>query len=108
LSSEGAFRRFNPDAEVATFRIAQEALNNVKAHANAHYVQIHLVWGVRDLHMTITDDGKGFDLPQVTRQSHTRLGLIGMQERAEAVGGKLDLTSRPGEGTRVSVRVPVN
>ncbi len=108
LSSEGAFRRFNPDAEVAAFRIAQEALNNVKAHASAQHVQIHLVWGVRDLHMTITDDGKGFALSQVTRQSRTRLGLIGMQERAEAVGGKLDLTSRPGEGTRVSVRVPVN
>jgi signal transduction histidine kinase len=58
--------------------------------------------------MTITDDGKGFDLSQVTRQSRTRLGLIGMQERAEAVGGKLSLTSRPGGGTRVSVRVPVN
>lgn len=108
LSVEGTPRRFNPDAKVAVFRIAQEALNNIKAHAQARHVQIHLVWGVRDLHAEIVDNGTGFDFAKVTQQTRTHLGSIGMEERAESVGGTLKITARRGEGTRVSLRVPVN
>jgi len=108
LSVEGVPRRFSPDGEVAAFRIVQEALNNVKVHAQAQHVQIHLVWSVRDMRADILDDGNGFDLSEVTQQTRTHLGLIGMQERAEAVGGALSITSKTGEGTRVSLKVPVN
>ena len=108
VSVEGTPRRFNPDAEVVTFRIAQEALNNIHAHAHAQHAHIHLAWGVRELHAEIVDDGAGFEIAQVTRQTRTHLGLIGMQERAESVGGTFAVISRRGEGTRVSVRVPVN
>jgi signal transduction histidine kinase len=108
VSVEGAPRRFNPDAEVAVFRIVQEALNNIETHARAQQAQIHFVWGVRDLQTDIVDDGSGFDFAQVTHQARTHLGLIGMQERAASVGGTLTITSHPGEGTRVSCRVPVN
>lgn len=108
VSVEGTPRRFNPEGEVAVFRIVQEALNNIETHARATHVQIHMVWGVRDLHVEIVDDGNGFDLAQVTQQTRTHLGLIGMTERAEGVGGTLKITSQPGEGTRVSLRVPVN
>ncbi len=108
VSVEGAPRRFSPDAEVAVFRIVQEALNNVETHAHARQAQIHFLWGVRDLQTDIVDDGSGFDFAQVTHQARTQLGLIGMQERAASVGGTLTITSRPNEGTRVSCRVPVN
>jgi two-component system nitrate/nitrite sensor histidine kinase NarX len=108
VSVEGTPRRFNPDGEVAVFRITQEALNNIETHAQATHVQIHLVWGVRDLHVEIVDNGIGFDLGQITQQTRTHLGLIGMAERAEGVGGTFKITSHPGEGTRVSLRVPVN
>lgn len=108
VSVEGTPRRFNPEGEVAVFRIVQEALNNIETHARATHVQIHLIWGVRDLHVEIVDNGNGFDLAQVTQQTRTHLGLIGMTERAEGVGGTLKITSHPGEGTRVSLQVPVN
>jgi signal transduction histidine kinase len=86
----------------------QEALHNIETHAAAQHVQLHLMWNVRDLHAEILDNGCGFDLAEVTNQPRTHLGLIGMRERAEAVGGALKITSRPGEGTRISLRVPVN
>lgn len=108
VSVEGIPRRFNPDGEVAVFRIVQEALHNVETHAAAQHVQLHLKWSVRDLHAEILDNGRGFDLAEVTNQTRTHLGLIGMQERAEGVGGTLKITSNPSEGTRISLRVPVN
>jgi signal transduction histidine kinase len=108
VSVEGIPRRFNPDAEVAIFRIVQEALNNIELHAHAQHVQIHLTWSVRDLRVEIVDDGKGFSMAEVTQQTRTHLGLIGMEERAESVGGTLHITSNSDAGTRVSLRVPVN
>jgi signal transduction histidine kinase len=108
VTVDGTQRRFNPECEVAAFRITQEALNNIEAHAAAKHAQIHLAWGVRDLRIEIVDDGKGFDIAEVTQQPRSHLGLIGMAERAESVGGALAVNSRVGEGTRVSLRVPVN
>ncbi len=106
LRIDGAPQRFNPDAEVAIFRIAQEALNNIETHAHAKYVFIRVAWGVRDLHMEIVDNGIGFDLSEVSQETRTHLGLIGMRERAESIGGALELWSRVGEGTRVIVNAP--
>jgi signal transduction histidine kinase len=108
LKIDGAPRRFNPDAEVAVFRIIQEALNNAEAHARASRVRIHVAWGAADLHVQIIDDGIGFDLNEVMRKARTHLGLLGMRERAESVGGTLEVWSRPGEGTRVIVNVPLD
>jgi signal transduction histidine kinase len=108
VSVEGLPRRFNPDGEVAVFRIVQEALHNVESHADAQHVQLHLVWGVRDLHAEILDNGCGFDFEQVTCKPQAHLGLFGMQERAEGVGGTLQVITGIGEGTRISLKVPVN
>jgi signal transduction histidine kinase len=107
LRVDGTPRRFNPDTEVAMFRIAQEALNNIEAHAAAKSAYIRIAWGTQDLHLEIADDGTGFDLPEVTQESRTHLGLIGMRERAESIGGWMDIWSRVGEGTRVIVNVPM-
>ncbi len=105
LRVEGTPRRLEPDAEVAVFRIVQEALNNVEAHAQAQRVTICLCFGARELEVQVADDGVGFDVNQVTQQARTHLGLIGMQERAENIGGTLQISSRVGEGTHVILDV---
>jgi signal transduction histidine kinase len=106
LRIDGTPQRFDPDAEVAIFRIAQEALNNIEVHAHAKYVYLRVAWGARDLHMEIVDNGTGFDLSEVSQEARTHLGLIGMRERAESIGGSLEIWSRIGEGTRVIVNAP--
>ena len=94
--------RFPPEVAVAMYRIAQEALNNVVKHAGAGQVLVSLRDGHDEradlLELVITDDGCGFD---VAGGSSGRLGLGIMAERAESIGARLELRSRPGEGTRV-------
>ncbi|HEX5641825.1 MAG TPA: ATP-binding protein, partial [Thermoleophilia bacterium] len=86
---------------VATFRIAQEALNNVVRHAHAATAQVELELGSRGLRLTIADDGCGFDPGCAVDPTH--LGLVSMRERAAEVGGRLGVTSSPGCGTRVEL-----
>lgn len=86
------------------FRILQEALTNVIRHAQAHTVQIALTCRGERLSMTVTDDGVGFD-PHCPRP--TSFGLVGMRERVLMLGGELTLDSEPGEGTSLSVTLPL-
>ncbi len=104
---EGTPRRFNADAEVAVFRIVQESLNNIEAHAQAKSCHIHVTWGARNLKVEIADDGRGFDMAKAMREARTHLGLIGMRERAEGMGGVVQIWSRVGEGTRINLSVPL-
>jgi two-component system, NarL family, sensor kinase len=92
-----------PSVEEALFRIAGEALANIRRHAAARTVAIALTGVGRRASLTITDDGKGF------RGGRTRegFGIQGMRERATLAGGRLLLSSRPSRGTRVSVTVTV-
>jgi two-component system sensor histidine kinase DegS len=108
LQVEGTPRRFNPDAEVAAFRISQEVLNNIEAHAHAKQVTVRVRFGPRDLCVEIADDGKGFDVADITQEARTHLGLIGMSERAESVGGTVEVSSRVGQGTRVILTLPIS
>jgi PAS domain S-box-containing protein len=108
LDAEPRDRRLPPEIETSCFRIAQEALTNVVRHSHARHVEIHVrdVRGALELH--VLDDGRGFD-PAAAREraaAGESLGLIGMQERAELAGGRLDVTSSP-EGTRVTARFPL-
>jgi signal transduction histidine kinase len=107
LHVEGTPRRFNPDAEVVAFRIVQEAVNNVDAHAHAQHARVSVCFDAREFRVQVVDDGQGFDLSEMTQQARTHLGLIGMQERAESVGGTLQVSSRVGEGTRVTLSIPI-
>ena len=91
------------ERSVAVFRIAQEALTNVTRHANAKAVHLSLRGLSGRLHLQIRDDGVGFE-PQAINGG--AFGLLGMRERALAMGGRLDIASRPGEGTRVELEVP--
>lgn len=91
---------------IALFRIYQEALTNVARHSGATNVCCTLKKQNDDLYFTITDDGKGFDVT-LTEQRHS-LGLLGMRERSVMIGGKYQITSEPGKGTKVEATLPVN
>jgi len=86
------------------FRILQEALTNVMRHAQAHSVEIELVREAGQLRMTVSDDGTGFCRDQ-TRP--TSFGLVGVRERVLMLGGSMTLDSEPGEGTSLSVAIPL-
>ncbi|MDP9367907.1 MAG: GAF domain-containing sensor histidine kinase [Chloroflexota bacterium] len=98
--------RLAPLAEVQLLRVVQEALANVRKHAQAHQARVRLRQSEEWIEVTIEDDGVGFDTDGAARAGFPRFGQAIMRERAEAVGGLLDVTSRPGQGTRVSIRVP--
>jgi signal transduction histidine kinase len=93
-----------PEVATASFRIVQEALTNVARHAGARRVQIALRREGDAIHVSVTDDGRGFDLP--ARRS-AGFGLLGMSERAQALGGALDVSTEPGRGTTCTVRFPI-
>ncbi|HVW07166.1 MAG TPA: CheR family methyltransferase [Bryobacteraceae bacterium] len=92
--------------EVATglYRIAQEALRNATKHAGRAHVKVLLRGADSGIRLQVTDSGEGFD-PQARR---TGLGLISMEERARLMGGSLNIESKPGEGTRITVEVPLH
>jgi PAS domain S-box-containing protein len=92
------------DTEEALYRIGQEALHNVVKHANAQSAEIRLVKNHDVIELSVEDDGAGFD---PTLVSGTKLGLIAMRQRAERLGGAVEISSEPGAGTRVTVTMPV-
>jgi PAS domain S-box-containing protein len=85
------------------FRIFQECLTNVMRHADAHTVSVSLRQMDGELVLVVADDGKGFDDAQVSGS----LGFLGMRERAQVCGGRLEICSVPGSGTTVALRVPL-
>ncbi len=96
-----------PEVGLQVLRIAQEALNNVRKHAQARRVLIHLRQHEGVLELSIADDGKGFaPQPSAERLYHSH-GLTSMRERAENLGGSLSIATGAGQGTRVFVRVPL-
>ena len=90
-------------SEAELYRIAQEALQNVRKHARARAVDVRLRRSGKSVVLTIRDDGVGFNPRRVAAGRH---GVVGMRERARLVGGRLRIASRPGEGTRVTASVP--
>ena len=103
-----------PAAELQLLRIVQEALANVRKHASATHVEVRITANDHEIETVIADDGRGFVAvpsadsrarPSVDRTPH--FGLSTMRERAESVGGTLEIVSAPSAGTRVVVRLPV-
>ncbi len=99
--------RLAPSVEIQLVRIVQEALGNVRRHAQATRVKVSLEVRDHRLVLDVVDDGRGFDLDQPVRTGWPHFGLQTMRERAQAIGGTFELRSRPGSGTRVAVRVPL-
>lgn len=98
-----------PVAQVAVYRLVQEALTNVGRHARANSVAITLSDDGEWFCCSIADDGVGFDLDDLAeRPREPSLGLLGMRHRIEAAGGTLILASAPGKGTQVNARLPLD
>jgi signal transduction histidine kinase len=112
----GGPQTYSSEVEVASYRIAQEALSNVVRHAHASRAQIELTHRPDGLRLVVTDDGAGFetrdareDIARLVsgRESGSGLGMLGMRERALLIGAHLSVESAPGAGTRVTLDVPV-
>jgi PAS domain S-box-containing protein len=95
--------RLPPEPQVALYRIAQEALNNVIKHSGARNIWIHFEHEPSHLCMRIRDDGRGFNTQQTNRD---HLGLLIMHERAQSVAAEFTMESEPGKGTAIAVRIP--
>ncbi|MFQ6059286.1 MAG: histidine kinase [Anaerolineae bacterium] len=104
----GSPQRLVPELELAIFRIAQEALNNVAQHARASRVEVRLDFAGEGVTLSVEDDGLGFDAPEMPHElaSLGHFGLMGMRERALLFGGHLSIRSRPGRGTKVVAYLP--
>jgi two-component system sensor histidine kinase UhpB len=105
--SDGLKQRPTPDVELVVYRIVQEALTNIAKHAGECEATVSLRFYRNTLWIRITDNGRGFDVPSLDRSDGSGLGLFGMQERAALVGGTVTVTSGPGRGTEVEVRIPL-
>ncbi len=98
--------RLPPAVETTCFRLVQEALTNVARHAQARSVTVALTTGSNELLLTVSDDGRGFDLAEARLRTAAgkSQGLIGMQERVSLAGGELTIDGAPGHGTTISAR----
>lgn len=92
----------------ALFRITQEAINNIVRHAHAKKAMISLHNETNIIYLSVEDDGCGFNMDQTVEHALSlhKLGLLGIRERAELLGGKLIITSTPDHGTRLDIRIP--
>ena len=100
--------RLTPNAEVQLLRIIQEALTNVRKHAGATTAEVKLQVSDGWVEARILDNGAGFAPDDLAPRAAPRFGLSTMHERAESIGGSLEITSNPGDGTQIIARVPLD
>lgn len=105
FTTDGDFRDVHTETAVSLFRIAQESLQNGVEHSQAQRFTVSLTRSGDRIALTVTDDGRGFDLEAVRRDSDG-LGLVSIEERANAIGGDVQIVTRPGAGTTIRVRCP--
>jgi signal transduction histidine kinase len=101
----GIARRIPPETELALYRMAQEGLNNVVRHAEADQASLYIDFKKNAVILAITDDGAGFDVPDDPADFALggHFGLLGMHERAELIGARLEIKSEVGGGTQLAV-----
>ncbi|WP_431804159.1 sensor histidine kinase [Halobacillus andaensis] len=105
FTSPGRERRLESKYEVAIFRLIQEAVQNAVKHAEADSIDVKVELRNEKTRIVIKDDGKGFD-PEVKKDKS--FGLMGMRERVDMVNGELHIQSSPGQGTIVTIELPLN
>ena len=105
----GNEQRLSREVELALYRIAQEALNNVIHHAKADHASLQIAFG-QEIKLEVTDNGTGFSVPKSPTEFAPKghFGLLGMRERADLIGGRLEVQSEEGKGTRLSVRLDIS
>lgn len=108
VNASGSQRRLPEEVELVLFRIVQEALRNIWRHAEATQAEVIVEFDEGKTKITVTDNGKGFNLPKTIGElpRDGKLGLAGMQERTQLIGATLRVQSQPGKGTSVTVEVP--
>ncbi|HUV95190.1 MAG TPA: cache domain-containing protein [Anaerolineae bacterium] len=109
VSIDGEPRKLLPELELGLYRLAQESLSNVRKHARATHADVRLTYTQDAVELAIKDDGVGFDAgvdPTDLRRSG-RLGLMGIHERTRLFGGKVTISSKSGEGTLVTIAIPI-
>lgn len=107
LTTAAGAAELDPELSNAAFRIVQESLTNAARHARATRVDVEIAVDGGDLRVTVRDDGAGMPARPAARDGRGTMGLIGIRERAEALGGALHIESAPGRGTAVIVRLPL-
>lgn len=104
----GGERRYDPAVEVAIFRLVQESLANVYKHADATRVSVTADEADHVMRLAVVDDGAGFDVNRVLGSAAgTKFGLVGMRERTELIGGRMEIQSAPGAGTQLQFTFPL-
>jgi signal transduction histidine kinase len=103
-------RRLSHEAELTLFRVAQETMSNIVRHSEAKKAMIRLECNSNECILSIEDDGKGFNVSEITRieKDGRGAGLFGVRERVAAVGGEAYIESQPGKGVRATAKVPVS
>jgi len=106
----GSEWRLPSNVEIALYRIAQEALNNVVKHSQASHIDLQIIYGQDIVNLSIKDNGKGFDVPESPANFAPlgHYGMLGMFERAEMISAKLQISSKPAEGSQVVVTYKIN
>ena len=109
VTIKGVNRRFSPEIELLLFRVAQEALRNTLRHSKATAAEVIVEFAEKAVNITVRDNGRGFYIPETTGDlvKQGRLGLAGMQERIQLIGGNLKIISEPGKGTMVTIEAPI-
>jgi signal transduction histidine kinase len=106
---EGSPRALSSDAYVDIFRIARESLRNSFSHSQGHLIETELAYTESQFRLRVRDDGKGIDPDErVKAERSGHWGLKGMRERAERLGGELEVWSEPGAGTEIELKVPAS
>jgi two-component system sensor histidine kinase DegS len=107
IEMEGEVVRLPGHVEVSIYRLFQEALQNVYNHAQASHVEVHIRFLSQTLELSIRDDGISFDLEAVEQTNNGHFGLITMRERAKSLDGRLTIQAQPGQGTIITLVVPI-
>jgi PAS domain S-box-containing protein len=96
------------DTKITLYRLIQEALSNVRKHADASHVSIRLVSSFPNIVLRVEDDGRGFDVTARLAASHyeKRMGLLGIKERVALLGGTMEIQSQPERGTKIFIELP--
>ena len=107
FEKSGEEQRLSREVELALYRMAQEALNNVVRHSQAKRADLHISFGEKEIKLEVSDNGLGFDMPKSPTDfaPSGHFGLLGIRERADLIGARLEVESTPGNGTRLKVRL---
>ncbi len=109
FSSDSDLPRADGESEIACYRVATEAVTNAVRHARARQITIEMHNAESAIQLLVRDDGAGFEMRKMERTPvRDRLGVIGMRERATAVGGTFEINSKPGMGTEVTAEFPLS